>query len=240
MYGDEGPEFDGDEDPSLGDRAQAACCKLIAGGVLGMAAMALLWYNVKGFAEQEGNFGGEHTTALIFGLIFGGCILCTCSSYLCLSPLSDSVDAITDCMPCLPDMLEELIDGMADAVVGLIAVLNAIFCTLLITGIALCFYKPIAGACMLGGALLVCVLMGCLGGNAAKDPAKVRRAKDMPMDDAADYVEDYLRDLAWPVGPKSALRRTLPRVARTKRSVSTRSSSSSASTACATSVRCGA
>ncbi len=50
--------------------------------------------------------------------------------------MADSVDAITDMVPCLPSAIEEMIDGMADVMVAFMAVLNGMFCTLLITGCA--------------------------------------------------------------------------------------------------------
>lgn len=161
-------ESSDEEDPSIAERAQYACIRLVVGCVLGVVGAGILVYPVHKLEEKGGDFGGSHTQAAVFGLGLLGCIFCSVGSFCCLAPIADSVDAITDMCPCLPSCLEELIDGMADAVVGAIACLLGTFCTLLILGVALLVYFPMYGGICLAICVVLAILI-CVGCSQAKD-----------------------------------------------------------------------
>lgn len=176
---DDGTEED---DPTIGERAQTACIRILLAPFFAAAGAYLLYWNIQEYIKLGDDYGGSHTLATVVGISFGGCILCSIGSFCCLSPLADSIDAITDMIPCLPSCIEETIDGMADVIVAVIAAFCGAGLTLFVLGCVLAVEHPMAAAVMFGIVVLLCCFIGCVCNGSEKKP-KRKKAKDGGLDE---------------------------------------------------------
>jgi len=136
-------------------KAGHACMFSCLGGILFWIALAALAWNEKRYVDQaiaSGNDTHHHYLRIALWLVV--CVAC----YMVLYPIyafADIMGDYFDDIPCVGDAVEDAVESVAGAAVCCAAFVIGTAASLLVFGIAWCYYNPTVGIPVLCAGLLL-------------------------------------------------------------------------------------